>query len=67
MLSSDILPTPGASEECDEAAAAVEQAESELEDVLEEYKTQLKYVWNSEFSQKSSTDQPASYFSDVRN
>jgi hypothetical protein len=40
----DILPTPGASEECDEAAAAVEQAESELEDVLEEYKAQLKYV-----------------------
>ncbi|KAJ9114202.1 hypothetical protein QFC20_001718 [Naganishia adeliensis] len=44
LVDNDILPTPGASEECDEAAAAVEQAESELEDVLEEYKTQLKYV-----------------------
>ena len=40
----DILPTPGASEECDEASAAVEQAEGELEDVLEEYKTLLKCV-----------------------
>lgn len=40
--SADILPTLGASEECDEAAAAVEEAEGELENVLEEYKTLLK-------------------------
>jgi hypothetical protein len=41
-VSADILPTLGASEECDEAAAAVEEAEGELENVLEEYKTLLK-------------------------
>ncbi|KAJ9104934.1 hypothetical protein QFC19_003729 [Naganishia cerealis] len=41
LLDNVILPTPGASEECDEARVAVEEAEAALNDVLEGYKEQL--------------------------
>lgn len=37
-----ILPTPGASKECDEARIAVEEAEAALDEILDSYKEQLR-------------------------
>ena len=40
----EILPTPGADEDTDNAVEAVTQAVSELEDLLASYKRKYKYV-----------------------
>jgi hypothetical protein len=37
-----ILPNPGASEECDVARVAVEEAETALDEILDNYKEQLR-------------------------
>ncbi|KAJ9117461.1 hypothetical protein QFC22_004311 [Naganishia vaughanmartiniae] len=42
LMDNVILPNPGASEECDEARVAVEDAEAALDEILESYKEQLR-------------------------